>query len=279
MHWLAGAAHVVQQQVRVGENRLLREHFNGRRVRQQSVQIHCAQKTAGRGAGGVAVLVAGAASRFKESRSAALHVLVPGGARLVEAAPLRHRQQAQVELHQRQLHIGNVHIARMRILLLQRRLLATDLPLGAGLLRREPIGDAHVSPVGVDGLLQQGRRAALGTEPAKAHGLCGGVKNAADAPADAVAVRIVRVGQAADVGLRHRLQQAEADELGRHPGGELNAVGEVAVAQLPHLDDRAAQLKGFAVLIGAFDQLVFDEGEAFAYGLAGPLAKGGKAGA
>ena len=256
----------MQQQVRVGEDDLLREHGDRRRILEQRVQFHLAEYAAGRLASLQPPLMALSAAGLEEERAAAQHVRVPGIGCLVVAAPFGNGQKARVELDQGEPHVFDVHAERVGIGLLESRGRAGGLAGSAGFLNREAAGHAHVEAIGIGRLLQEGRRARLVAETPEAARIHRLVVDHAHPTADVVAVAVVRVRKGPHLRFRHGAEQAEADQLRRDPRRELDALRKCAVAEFAHLVHGAAQLEGCAVVVGAAHRLVLHRGEAFADG-------------
>jgi hypothetical protein len=115
---------------------------------------------------------------------------------------------------------------------------AVGLRGGAGLVREQAAGDAHVAQEGAGGLV---RDVGLPAKAADALGAGHGVPGAVGMPLDGVGRRGLRGGIGLDVGLGDGLQQADAGQLRRDAGADHGARGQRAVTQAGQRVERLAQ--------------------------------------
>ncbi len=99
--------------------------------------------------------------------------------------------------------------------------------------------DADVAGEGRGRLVADRRLPGLVAEAAEHHPAFGLRPDQVRPAADAVAVGVVGVGQRQDVGLRHRLEQAEPDHLRRHPRRDLHVRADRPVGEIGDRDSSA----------------------------------------
>lgn len=217
----------MQQQVGIGTNPLVGQ-----------------LRLAGVGTGSEGGNVAGHAVGLGEQTLAGQHL------RVVHLAPRRDRQVAAVEQH-----LGEDVVADFRLAAVGRPA-ALDLGGAAVVVGQQAAGQAHVVGEGVRVLLRDIRLAGLPAEAAERGALPRGIPDLVGAPADTVAVAVVRIGIGQDRLFGNRLEQAEADHRRGDAGGKHRLRMHRPIAELADTQDRLAQFDLGAVLEPHLQRLV-----------------------